>query len=123
MPKTLKYPFCSVDIYDNYLVVCMNKGIHLTRDKNKILEDIANEYFYDKAFVYITHRKYSYSVDPSIYLKTSEIINLVGFAVVAQAPLAKGNAEVEKLFLEKPFEIFSSFEDAKLWAISILAIE
>lgn len=101
----------------------MNKGIHLTRDKNKILEDIANEYFYDKAFVYITHRKYSYSVDPSIYLKTSEIINLVGFAVVAQAPLAKGNAEVEKLFLEKPFEIFSSFEDAKLWTISILAIE
>jgi len=120
MSKTKKYSFCTIKIYDDYVVATMNKGIHLTPDKNKILEDIANEYFYDKAFVYITHRKYSYSVDPSIYLKTSDIINLAGFAVVAQVPLAKGNAQVEKLFLDKPFEIFSSLDEAKTWVQSIL---
>lgn len=123
MPKTLKYSFCTIEVYDNYVISCINEGFHLTPDKNKILEDIANEYFYDKSFVYITHRKFSYSVDPAIYLQTSEIINLAGFAVVAQVPLAKGNAEIEKLFLNKPFEIFTSLDDAKSWAKSILAIE
>lgn len=120
MPKTLTYEFGSIEIFENFVISHINEGFHLTPDKNKILEDIANEYFYDKAFVYITHRKYSYSVDPSIYLQTSEITNLVGFAVVAQVPLAKGNAEVEKLFLDKPFEIFSSLDEAKTWAKSIL---
>lgn len=120
MPKTLTYEFGSIEVYENFVISYINKGFHLTPDKNKILEDIANEYFFDRAFVYITHRKYSYSVDPSIYLKTSEIINLAGFAVVAQVPLAKGNAQVEKLFLDKPFEIFSSLDEAKTWVQSIL---
>ena len=108
MPKTLTYEFGSVEVYENFVISYINEGFHLTPDKNKILEDIANEYFFDRAFVYITHRKYSYSVDPAIYLKTSEIINLAGFAVVAQVPLAKGNAQVEKLFLDKPFEILNA---------------
>ncbi|MEZ4797820.1 MAG: hypothetical protein R2785_11705 [Flavobacteriaceae bacterium] len=121
MPKkTLKYPFCTIEVYDNYVISCINEGFHLTPDKNKILEDIANEYFYDRPFVYITYRKFSYSVDPSIYLQTSKIFNLAGFAVVAKAPLAKGNAEIEKLFLDKPFEIFTSLNDAKSWAKTIL---
>jgi hypothetical protein len=120
MLKTLKFAFGSIEIHENFVISYINEGFHLTPDKNNVLEDIANEYFYDKPFVYITHRKFSYSVDPSIYLKTSEIFNLVGFAVVAEVPLSKGNAEVEKLFLNKPFEIFNSLEDAKYWANSIL---
>ena len=120
MSKTIKYSFCTIKIYDDYVVATMNKGIHLTPDKNKILDDIANEYFYDRLFVYITYRKNSYSVDPSIYLQTSKIENLLGFAVVAKVPLAKGNAEIEKLFLNKPFEIFTSLKEAKSWVKTIL---
>ena len=123
MLKMLKYPFCTVDVYNNYVIVCMNQGIHLSTDKNKVLVDVAKNYFSNKAFVYIIHRKYSYSVDPSIYLKTSKIKNLAGFAVVAEVPLSKGNAEVEKLFLDKPFEIFTTIEDAKIWATNLLENE
>ncbi|PTM08560.1 MAG: hypothetical protein DA407_07730 [Bacteroidetes bacterium] len=123
MLKTLNYSFCTVDVYSNFVIVCMNEGIHLTPDKNKILVDVANDYFKNKAFVYITHRKYSYSVDPSIYLKTSKIKNLAGFAVVAEVLLSKGNAEIEKLFLNKPFEIFTSIEYAKNRATKILGNE
>jgi len=36
----------------------------------------------NEAFVYITHRVNSYSVDPTIYISVSKIENLVGFAVV-----------------------------------------
>ena len=124
MIKTLKYSFCTIDIYENYVISCINEGFHLTPDKNKILEDIANDYFKDKKFVYITHRKHSYSVDPSIYIQTSKIKNLVGFAVVAKVPLSKGNAEVEKLFFNnKPFEIFTTLEEAKAWVKTVLSNE
>ncbi len=44
------------------------KDFHLTPDKNKVLEDIASDFFKDRPFVYISHRKNSYSVDPSIYM-------------------------------------------------------
>lgn len=123
MLKSLKYPFCTIDIYSNYVISRINEGFHLTPDKNRILEDIANDYFKDKPFVYITHRINSYSVDPSIYLQTSKVKNLAGMAVVAEAPLSKGNAEVEKLFLKKPFEIFTDLNDAIEWVKSLIPDE
>ena len=123
MIKSLKYPFCTIDVYDDFVVSRINVRFHLTPDKNKILEDIANQYFYKKPFVYITHRKYSYSVDPSIYLQTSKINNLIGMAVVAKVPLAKGNAQIEKLFINKPFEIFEDLDEAIDWAKSLTANE
>ena len=123
MLKSLKYPFCTIDIYSNYVISRINEGFHLTPDKNRILEDIANDYFKDKPFVYITHRINSYSVDPSIYLQTSKVKNLAGMAVVAEAPLSKGNAEVEKLFLKQPFEIFTDLNDAIEWVKSLIPDE
>ncbi len=123
MIKSLKYPFCTIDVYSTYVISRINEGFHLTPDKNKILEDIANEYFYKKPFAYITHRANSYSVDPAIYLQTSKINNLIGMAVVAEVPLAKGNAQIEKLFINKPFEIFEDLDEAIKWAKSLTANE
>ncbi|MCK0109845.1 hypothetical protein MWU58_11115 [Flavobacteriaceae bacterium S0825] len=123
MLKSLKYPFCTIDIYSNYVISRINEGFHLTPDKNRVLEEIVNDYFKDKPFVYITHRINSYSVDPSIYLQTSKVKNLAGMAVVAEAPLSKGNAEVEKLFLKKPFEIFTDLNDAIEWVKSLIPDE
>ena len=120
MIKILKYSFCTIEVYDDFVISYINKEHHLTPDQNKVLADIANDYFRDRPFVYITHRKHSYSVDPAIYLQTSKIENLVGFAVVAEVLLSKGNAEIERLFLDKPFEIFESLEDAKIWAKNII---
>ncbi len=51
----------------------MDKGEHTSPEGNQVLVDIANVYSKERLFVYITHRKYSYSVDPSIYLETSKI--------------------------------------------------
>ena len=46
--------------------------------------------------------------------------NLKGFAVVTKTLLAKKNAEIEKLFLNKPFEIFSDIDEALSWAKSVI---
>ena len=123
MKKSLTYDFCTIDIYDNYLVTRINAGIHITPEHNEILLDLVQQYFKDKRFVYLTHRIYSYSVDPSIYKETSKIENLAGFGVIAEIPVSRANAQIEKLFLTKPFEIFNTLEDAILWAESIIKNE
>jgi hypothetical protein len=116
MPKTQKYNFCTLNFYDNYMVAVINKDIHLAPVENLVLIDAANDYYKDKPFVYITHRKHSYSVDPIVFVKTAKIKNLLGIAVVANVPVSKGNAEIEKLFYNKPYEIFNALEDAIAWA-------
>ncbi|WP_431157619.1 hypothetical protein [Winogradskyella poriferorum] len=116
MRDTLTLEFCHVSIFDNYIVVVMNEGVNLSPSDNYILLDIANDYFKDKPFVYITHRINSYSVDPQIYYETAKIKNLKGFAVVSSDYKAKRNAEVEKMFFSKPFGIFSELNEAYKWA-------
>lgn len=88
----------------------------MSSEIHSILEDLANMHFYDREFVYITHRINSYSIDPLIYKTTSKIENLIGFAVVTNEKLAIKSAEIEKIFLTKPFKIFKKLEDAELWA-------
>lgn len=120
MIDLLKFDFCDMHIYDNYLIVIMKEGITITPAHNQILVNVAETYFNPRRFVYISNRLNSYAVDPSVYLETSKIENLAGFAVVSKDFKAKSNAEVEKLFLNKPFEIFSSVEEAIDWANAIL---
>ncbi|MFK8036786.1 MAG: hypothetical protein AB8B74_00740, partial [Crocinitomicaceae bacterium] len=119
MTDILKYDFCTVYIHDTYLVVEINEGFHLLSSHNQILVNLADTYFRDTNFVYITHRIHSYSVDPIIYKETSKIKNLAGFAVVGKVPLAAANAQIEKLFIQKPFEIFDDLKAAISWAKSI----
>lgn len=120
MTDLLKFDFCEMHIHDYYVLVIANEGVTISPKHNKTLENVVDTYYMDKPFVYITHRLNSYSVDTSTYLETSKIKNLKGFAVVSNDYKAKSNAEVEKLFLKKPFEIFDRLEDAILWAKTIL---
>ncbi|WNH09983.1 hypothetical protein [Thalassobellus suaedae] len=120
MRKTLTLPLGTFYIYDNYLIVEINEGETITTENNKILENIAITYFNTKKFIYITHRVNSYAVDPAIYRKTSLIENLAGFAVVATNNIALSNADIEKLFLNKPFESFTKLNKAIEWGQSIL---
>lgn len=120
MIDLLKFDFCDMHIYDNYLIVIMNEGITIRPAHNQVLLNVAETYFNSKRFVYISNRLNSYSVDPSAYFETSKIENLAGFAVVSKDYKVKSNAEIEKLFFDKPFEVFSTVENAIEWVGSIL---
>ncbi|MCA0133223.1 hypothetical protein [Winogradskyella alexanderae] len=122
MRESLTLDFCNVSIYDNYMVVVINEGVTVLLKHNNILAELAKDYFENKPFVYITHRLNSYSVDPNIYIETSKIDNLRGFAVVSKDYKARSNAEVEKMFLSKPFGIFSELEEAYEWANKMVKI-
>ena len=121
MIDKLNLDFSSVKLYENYMIVEMDPGVHITTKDNATLIDIADTYFKNKPFVYITNRVNSYSVDPAIYKETSKIKNLVGLCVVSKNFMAKSAAQIEKLFFDKAFEIFDTLPEAIKWAKTTLA--
>ena len=120
MTDVITYDFCKMHIYDFYMIVVINEGITVTPEHNNVLLNIVDTYYENKPFVYITHRLHSYAVDPAVYSETSKISNLAGFCVVSSDYKAKRNAEIEKLFLNKPFEIFDTIEEATTWANQVI---
>lgn len=116
MSNIISLPFGTVSTHDNYMVAVMNEGITVSPELNSVLEDLAANHYQDKKFVYITHRINSYSVDPNIYFKTSQIPNLVGFAVVLGRKIRLDNLALEKMFFSKPFKSFKSLNKAIEWA-------
>lgn len=122
MTDKLIFDFCEIHIYDHYMIVTINTGVNLSVEHNATLTNIADTYYKNKSFVYITHRINSYSVDPAIYKETSKINNLAGFCVVSKNYLAKSTAQIEKLFLNKPFEIFDTVEEAIEWSKSVMKL-
>ncbi|MCB4808304.1 hypothetical protein LG651_08575 [Tamlana sp. 62-3] len=120
MIKALDLEIGTVKIYKSHLIVEINEGETITEVSNNILIDIADAYYPIKPFVYITNRVNSYAVNPEVYAKTSKIPNLAGFSVVSTSNLSINNAEVEKLFINKPFEIFTDLNEAIIWAENIV---
>ena len=115
MRASLIYDFCEIEVFDNYIIVVMFEGIILTPDKNDVLLSIATKYYKDSYFGYITNRIHSYSVDPSIYLETSKIENLISFAIVSSKQINISNSQIEKLFFKKPFKHFKELKEAIDW--------
>lgn len=120
MRTSLKYDFCEIEVYDNYIIAVMFEGINLTPDKNDILLGIATKYFKNSNFGYISNRIHSYSVDPSIYIETSKIENLVSFAVVSSKQINLSNSQIEKLFFKKPFKHFYFLQEAINWTDEVV---
>ncbi len=115
-----KYNFGIAEIHDNYMIMKMNEGITVNSEINKILTDLAIDMFEGRPFGYITRRENSYSVDPNVYLETSKIENLVGFAIVSKEKIHITTVEVEKLFLNKPMKVFEELKGAIAWVQSII---
>lgn len=120
MKISLNFDFFDMTVYDNYIVVVMKEGVNIKPEHNNILIEVADTYFKNKPFVYITHRINSYSVDPKIYYETTKIKTLVGFAVVSNNYKAKINAQIEQMFFNKAFEIFETLDEAVVWANKII---
>ncbi len=116
----LTYDFCTIEIHNTYVIVVMKEGITVKPENNKVLEEIAQDYFEGRYFGYITYRKHSYAVDPRIYFETSKIENLIGFAVVSSRKIAKKTAELERIFLKKPYEYFDTIEEAIDWIDALI---
>ncbi|WP_054850800.1 hypothetical protein [Olleya sp. ITB9] len=114
-----KLSFCTLLVSDNVIISEINEGVHMNKKHAIQIIKFVLDVFGDRPHVYISNRIHSYSVDTIVYSDVSKVKSLVGFAVVSNT-LAARNAEIERLFLNKPFEIFSKLEEATTWANQIL---
>ncbi len=114
-----KLSFGTLLVSNNILISEINEGVTLNKELSDAIIHFAKVTFQNRPFIYLTNRINSYAVDPIIYRDVSQIKTLRGFAVVSQTLSAK-NAEIERLFLNKPFEIFSDLDKAKAWALKTL---
>jgi len=112
--------FCKIHFYKNFAICNVNEGETICVEKCSKQTEVILNHFKNKPFVYITHRINSYAVDPIIYKETSNVKSLVGFAVVSENSHARQAAQVEKIFLKKPFEIFNDLQHAIKWAEKLL---
>lgn len=120
MITSYDFYFCHIEIYDDYVKAIMKEGVTVSPEHNNVLLQIVEKHFKNKAFVYITHRINSYAVDPTIYLETAKIKNLVGFVVVSSDPKQKMQTRVEKIFFGKEFEQFDTMKEALAWKNMII---
>ncbi|WP_405224862.1 hypothetical protein [Dokdonia sp. Asnod1-B02] len=98
----------------------MNEGITVSPNLNDILLAVAEIYYSDREFVYITHRINSYSIDPIVYIETSKIKNLKGFIAVCPNKSLIESFRIEKLFFEKPFAVYQTLDEALAYKEELL---
>ena len=115
----IELSFCKMTFSKNYVICNINEGETVTVEKSDLQTKVILDHYQERPFVYITHRINDYKVDPSIYSNTSKIDSLAGFVVVSESRSSVKDALYEKMFLDKPFEIFQDLDDAILWAETI----
>ncbi|NER11887.1 STAS/SEC14 domain-containing protein [Leptobacterium flavescens] len=104
------------------MVAQLNEGITLTLERSLELIGISEVHFRNTDFAYITVRRNSYAVDPTIYTHIKELKHLKAFAIVSQKKMDKHNFKIEKHFFgnNKPMGIFNEFDNALEWINTIM---
>ncbi|MFT5752492.1 MAG: hypothetical protein ACI86L_002005 [Dokdonia sp.] len=117
------FEFGNVQIIDNIVIAVMNEGILFGTSYNTQLLSFCEEQLGSKPYGYISFRKNSYAVDPTVYLQTAQNTNIRAIAVVSEQDIQKYNVTIEKQFFNHPFEVFESLAQATNWMHNVLPNE
>ncbi len=109
-----------VQVYENYMVSIFDEGATLTLERAYQIIGISEIHFRNKNFGFISLRKNSYAVDPTIYNYLKELENLKAFAIVSVKEIDMHNFKIEKLFYKKPMKFFIEYDNALGWIKSRL---
>lgn len=104
-----------IQVFDNYMVSIFEDGATLTLERAYQILGIAEIHFRDKDFGYISLRKNSYAIDPTVYTYLRGLDNLKAFAIVSVKEIDMHNFKIEKLFYKKPMKFFIQYENALAW--------
>jgi hypothetical protein len=111
-----------VFIYDNYIVTSFNEGTTVTLEKIFQIIGISEIHFRNKNFGYISLRKNSHAIDPTIYNYLRDLENLKAFAIVSIKEIDMHNFNIEKMFYKKPMKFFIEYCNALTWIKRRLAL-
>ena len=104
-----------VQVYDNYMVAKFEEGATLTMERVYQIIGISEIHFKEKPFGYISLRKNSYAIDPTVYTYLRELDNMKAFAIVSVKEIDMHNFKIEKLFYKKPMKFFIKYDNALAW--------
>lgn len=104
-----------VQVFDNYMVANFDEGATVTLERAYQIIGISEIHFRDQDFGYISLRKNSYAIDPTIYNYLRGLDNLKAFAIVSKKEIDMHNFKIEKLFYKKSMEFFIEFDNALAW--------
>lgn len=105
----------TVQVYNDFMVSTFEEGATLTLERAYQIIGISEIHFRDKNFGYISLRKNSYAVDPTIYNYIRGLENLKAFAIVSKKEIDMHNFKIEKLFYKKNMEFFIEYDNAVAW--------
>ncbi|CAH8283272.1 hypothetical protein EV196_102233 [Mariniflexile fucanivorans] len=103
-------------IFPNFIINQIKEGVIIESHHNDILNTIIRQHFRNEDMVYISNRVKSYTVNPLIYNETEKIPNLLAIALIPETETMRKNAEYERTFFDKPYEIFDTLGEAIFWA-------
>ncbi|MFD0861399.1 STAS/SEC14 domain-containing protein [Sungkyunkwania multivorans] len=118
--KTYHLNVGKLTICDSYMIAEIDEGVTLNMENASELIKAAELHFKNTPFVYITHRKNSYAVDPINYIEVMKLTQLKGIAIVSSKQIDKKNFNVEQRFFGRPMQIFDNLADAINWHKEIL---
>ncbi len=104
-----------VQVFDDYMVAIFDEGATLTLERAYQIIGISEIHFRERNFGFISLRKNSYAIDPTIYTYLKELENLKAFAIVSVKEIDMHNFKIEKLFYKKPMKFFIEFNNALRW--------
>ena len=104
-----------VQVYENYMVAILEEGATLTLERTYQIIGISEIHFRDKPFGYISLRKHSYAIDPTVYTYLRDLENMKAFAIVSVKEIDMHNFKIEKLFYKKPMKFFIEYDNALSW--------
>ncbi len=104
-----------VQVFDNYMVAIFEEGVTVTLERAFQIIGISEIHFREKEFGYISLRKNSYAIDPTVYNYLREMENLKAFAIVSIKEIDMHNFKIEKMFYKKPMKFFIEFDNALAW--------
>ncbi|WP_299435003.1 STAS/SEC14 domain-containing protein [uncultured Maribacter sp.] len=104
-----------IQVFDTHMVSIFNEGVTLTLERVFQIIGIAEIHFKNKPFGYVSYRKNSYVIDPTIYSHLRELNNLKGFAIVSVNEIDMHNFNIEKLFYKKAMKFYIEYDNAIAW--------
>lgn len=104
-----------IHVFENYMVSIFEDGATLNLERAYQILGIAEVHFRNKDFGYISLRKNSYAVDPTVYTYLRGLDNLKALAIVSVKEIDMHNFKIEKLFYKKPMKFFIQYDNALAW--------
>jgi len=104
-----------IQVFENYMISLFDEGATLTLERAYQIIGISEIHFRNKNFGFISLRKHSFAVDPTVYTYLRQLENLKAFAIVSVKEIDMHNFKIEKMFYKKPMKFFIEFGNALGW--------